>query len=125
MTDPIYHFTCDHGHQGIGPYGLVLPNWHPFVGATLSWFTDDPRPERDAIGLTSETGLFNCDRLQYRYVVTDDQAHLKLRRWLYSKEQAQTDPHAQADLHRFSDPATWWISTDPVFITLDPPPNRV
>lgn len=115
----LYHFTCaDHGFRGLGSQGVVRPNWHPLIGVALAWFTDDAHPTRDAVGLTAEI-FTTCDRMKYRYRVVDDEAHLKLRPWLGSIEQAHTNPHVQSDLHRFSDPARWWIATKAVLVRLD------
>lgn len=117
MSD-LYHFTCDHGHEGLQGEGLVRPNFHPLIGVALAWFTDDPEPSRYSVGLTSESGLLSCDRMQYRYEVIDDRAHVLIRRWLGSIEQAKTNIHTQADLHRFSDPSRWFIATQPVLVGL-------
>lgn len=117
----LYHFTCEHGHSGMGTLGVVRPNWQPTIGATVSWFTDLADPTRDDLGLTSESGLINCDRMTYRYRVVDDEAHLKLRHWLGSGEQARTDPHVQMILHSFGQPKHWWVASREVLVELVTP----
>lgn len=104
-----WHFTCSDGATMIGEVGVLKPHWHPMVGASLIWLTNDPAPSRDAVGLTSDT-LF-CDRMEFRYRIIDDEAYLKIRRWLGSTEQSRTAPHHQADLHRYSEPSKWYVST--------------
>lgn len=100
----MFHFTCDHGFEGIKQLGYVAPNWHPLLGMKVAWFTDLETPNAETVGLTSN--LLNCDRLAHSVEVDPS----RVRRWLGSGEQASTPPLIQADLHRGSDPSHWWIS---------------
>ena len=61
----LWHFTCDHGRQGIGRAGLVKPN--RAAVPPLAWFTDLPNPQREHLGLTSL--ILSCDRMAHRYRV--------------------------------------------------------
>jgi len=117
-TSQFWHFTCDDGAKQIGEMGLLRPHFHPLVGASLVWLTGDREISRDGAGLTSVT--LSCDRMAHCYRVVDDEAHLKVRPWLGSPEQARTAPHVQADLHRYSDPAKWFISRKPVLVEVIP-----
>ena len=115
----MYHYTCEHGHAGLGDGGWTLPNWNPIIGAHLTWFTDMDTPDRDTLGLTSETGLLSCDRLTYRYKTVHPTGDGDIYPWLNSSEQAQTSPHTQADMQRFGDPARWFIARRQVEVALD------
>lgn len=85
MAEPtLWHYTCDHGHAGLGQGGLVLPGVDlggPLRGnvwlSALSWFTDLDAPIRDGLGLTMR--LARCDRTRWRYRVTD---RANVRPWL-------------------------------------------
>ena len=60
-----YHYTCDHGAQGIRRDGLIKTNPHPWLPIPLAWFTDLDAPIRDALGLTSQ--ILTCDRTEHRF----------------------------------------------------------
>ena len=102
----LYHFTCDHGREGIGARGELTPQGdHPFLGCRVIWLTSDPWPDRDAAGLTSD--LVRCDRMEFRYVVSDLD---RCRPWIGSPEREGTDPDVVADLERYGRPETWWLT---------------
>jgi hypothetical protein len=109
----LYHFTCDHGRDGIVRDGVVKPNRHPYLGLAVAWFTDLADPTADEVGLTSAT--LRCDRLAYRFEIVD---LAKAHPWLGSVEQSVTPIQYQADLHRFSTPRHWWVSRQPVSVSL-------
>ncbi len=106
----LFHFTCDHGRRGIGRRGLVRPN--PHTG--IAWFTSNPSPSRDDVGLTSES-LLTCDRLSFRYVVEQHDAEP----WFGSSARESAEPDLVADLEAFGDPATWFVSTTSSLARLD------
>lgn len=56
----LYHFTCEHGHDGIVADGSVKPGVDGFV-----WMTDLPKPSRKAVCLSST--ILRCDRMTYRF----------------------------------------------------------
>lgn len=103
MTAPVlWHFTCSHGHAGIGRRGLLLPNQHPWFGAPLVWLTSRPWPDRFATGLTHDYTA--CDRMAYRYRVTDPAT---CEAWLTSEHRTEARPVIVADLERYGDVAHW------------------
>lgn len=103
----LYHFTCDHGAEGIQRDGLVRPFANPWLGQ-VAWFTDLEEPTADDIGLTST--FLSCDRLTHRFQVESTVPH----RWLGSVEQACTPFDLQRDLHRYGKPQHWWIAREAV-----------
>jgi hypothetical protein len=70
----LYHYTCDHGAERIGPRGTLKPQ--PLVGSGTAgvavWMTDLDVPFRDALGLTSH--ILDCDRTAHQYVVHEPRA---------------------------------------------------
>ncbi len=105
----LWHFTCDHGHRGIGKRGLLRPNPHvlmPALGAVV-WLTSDGMPDRDDVGLTSH--LISCDRLAYRYRVVDSSGAVP-----WGDLRSEVPPGVLADLERYAEPDTWWLSPTPV-----------
>lgn len=117
----LWHFTCaDHGHAALGGSGLLRPYPHlliPRLGPVV-WLTDDPAPQRDAVGLTSE--FITCDRLAYRYRVDPTSECLP---WPALRHLAS--PTALRDLESFGKPETWWISRAPIRAVLDMPQKAV
>ena len=112
-----YHFTCDHGHRGLIEEGHTLPVPQPVLkGVRLSWFTTNPKGDGTALDAPL---LLTCDRLEYRFRVTDD---TDLRPWLGSHEQAAMPPIIQRVLHnRYGNPAEWYISSHPVPVEVGDP----
>lgn len=106
----VYHFTCaDHGEPGIRRTRTVIPRFHPFIGAALAWFTDDPAPTEEHVGLTSS--IQPCDRMAYRVTVPD---HPDIVPWRLSSFRAVMPMHTLRDLERFGDPDRWFVSAYPV-----------
>lgn len=82
----LWHYTCDHGRDGIGDFGVLrstvdlstkaaaVAKRDPRLRELLSWvwLTDLDTPMRDALGLTSY--LSECDRTAHRYQVLDGRA---------------------------------------------------
>jgi len=105
----LYHFTCDHGHEGITKTRILLPNAHPMMlnlGAIL-WLTDlSEPPSKESVGLTNS--WTTCDRLAYRYIV-----HCKAAvHW--SEVRARAPKDVVATLEAFGQPEHWWIIRRPV-----------
>lgn len=106
----LFHFTCDHGHDAIGKRGELRPMAeHPFLHVKVVWLTTESSPDPEQTGLTRR--IAKCDRMKYRYVVSDVRA---CRPWLDSPERAAAPPGAVADLESYGDPEHWWIASDPV-----------
>ena len=110
----LWHFTCDHGHHGLGNFGLSELNPHllmPDLGPMV-WLTSDPAPTRDAVGPTSRT--LSCDRMAYRYRVINPAVAV---RWAEVRHLAPAN--VVRDLESYSDPASWWVSFTPVHLRAD------
>ena len=114
MSD-LWHYTCEHGVEGILTDGTVNPTLNPVLtdahGApvTLAWFTDLDTPWRDALGLTSHT--LRCDRTAYRFVVVEPE---KCTRWVTVRG---TYPRAAVDALESAPgamPMHWWVAAGPV-----------
>ena len=113
----LYHFCCQHSRRAIGTYGLLIPQIeHPLLGCRVVWLTTEAEPDRHATGLANETGLLHCDRMEYRYVVSDLE---RARTWLQSPERAAAPPQAVADLESYGDAQHWWIANEPIRAKLD------
>lgn len=64
----LYHWTCDHGAQGINRDGVVRPNPHPLLSMEpLVWLTDLDAASPWNLGLTSE--ILSCNRMAHRFEV--------------------------------------------------------
>ena len=111
MSGPLYHFTCRDGHRMIGRYNCLLM---PQIAWPVIWMTELALPDFEATGLGSIT--LQCDRTEYRYVVTD---LTDCRPWLGSPERGDQDEGFLDLLERFGDPEHWWISARPTPATWD------
>ncbi len=111
----LWHFTCDHGHAGLGDNGVLKPHPHPMIPrlGPVVWLTDDPAPERDDVGLTSS--LLSCDRMAYRYRVASTSRCIP---WKAVRRLVAVD--VLHDLESYGAPDTWWISHTPVRAVLAP-----
>lgn len=111
MTERLYHFTCAHGQRRIGRQNcLIIPQIeHPLLRLTVSWFTTEAEPDRVQTGLTHN--ITRCDRMAFRYVITDLSTCVP---WLTSRERKHAKRHgkpgALASLESEGDPEHWWIS---------------
>jgi hypothetical protein len=113
----LFHYTCSHSQTQLGAEGILVP------GATLSaraaqfpqchyvWLTDMAVPARGPLGLTGN--FCQCDRTEFRYLVTDDSMAVpwvSVRRqhsWAVALESAEG-----------ARPRHWWVSTEPVPVIL-------
>ncbi len=118
QPERLYHFTCAHSRQTIGTVDcLLIPQIpHPLLGCKVTWLTTEAEPDRHSTGLGNETGLNKCDRMEFRYVVTD---LAKCRPWLGSPERAAAHPRAVAFLESEGDPEHWRIATKAVPAAFD------
>lgn len=102
----LFHFTCSHGAAAIGARGELVPQTrHPMLGCSVIWLTTEGTPDREATGLTSR--YTSCDRMAFRYVVTDLG---RCRPWLTSPEREAVAPGVVADLEHYGAPEQWWIT---------------
>jgi hypothetical protein len=134
MTTPtLYHYTCEHGREGIGDKGEVrsirefdvaafatLNRRGLGLWALLSWFTDLDTPVREVLGLTSES--ITCDRTQYRYRVTDTG---ECEPWVGSSVRKFIGKQHGGFLERLelsghALPMHWWVAIEPVPVVYDP-----
>jgi len=115
-----FHFTCDHGHDGIGGTGTLLPGHFltkrevPWTGR-LVWLTDLAAPDRDALGLTSR--ILSCDRTRHRYRVTDETEVLP---WVQVARTVPHDIREQIEGEPGSRPMHWYVSPVGVPAVYDP-----
>lgn len=127
MTN-LYHFTCQHGRDGIGDSGqLLIPRevrnqhsnrteLHGMYAELdgLIWMTDLDRPHREGLGLHNE--FTACDRAEHRYVVVDGGAvrYVTVRRTLNRTlaDLLESAPGAM--------PMHWWVATSPVAVEYAP-----
>jgi hypothetical protein len=111
----LYHFTCGHGRQRIGPQGWLLPaatvaGRRAGLGpqASYVWLTDLDTPVPGVLGLTSS--IIACDRTQYRYRVISTQGVMP---WTSARQ--ALDPRVLEVLE--APPALlrhWWVARVPV-----------
>jgi hypothetical protein len=116
-----WHFTCEHTYAAIGDAGALLPacqisnhasieRWWP---ARFVWLTNLPVPDRDGLGLTMR--VTRCDRIAYRYRVTDDEGIVP---WVIARKAFRTHAHLLEDVPGVR-PAHWYVSAQPVPVILD------
>jgi hypothetical protein len=119
MANPeaLYHFTCRHSKSDIGTSNCLLRPMirHPLMGCKVLWLTTEATPDRESTGLTMN--LQRCDRMEFRYVVTDDVE--RCHPWLDSQARAIANPQVVSDMEEFGDPEHWWITTWPVRARFD------
>lgn len=122
-----YHYTCDHGREGIGDYGVVrsIGDQRPEVwsGAraedvrlmyALIWVTDLPEPDILGLGLTSS--ILSCERWRHRYRITNDRPV-----WKFTDIQYRFSPARQMDLlSGDAQPEHWFVSWRPLPAVYDP-----
>lgn len=119
IPNRLFHFTCEHGADGIAITGAVMP-LAMIEGAMLelvpeeikwrsefAWFTDDPSPERLALGLTSYHLL--CDRMAVRFEV-DPPASTK---WWPSLIPDLGAHARELSLSPGATPGRWWVAPRP------------
>lgn len=124
----LYHFTCSHAIAGIRRVGALLPliEWRDLdrvrqregycpsglAGApAVVWLTHEPRPNRDAVGLTSHS--LDCDRMEWRCEVLRNGAV----RWTEFATRHGATPEFLANLcEDDADPALWWVVTRPTLV---------
>lgn len=116
------HFTCAHTHATLGDEGVLLPgatlrpdrlaSWAP---SHYVWATNLRLPLREALGLTSN--YTHCDRTEYRYLIDPDDQHLFVP-WV--KIRRTVEHHQLLESAEGARPAHWWVSPEPVRVTLEP-----
>lgn len=101
----LYHYTCNHGLNGIIADRKLMPNPHPWLGHALVWLTDLDTPDRAALGLTAEH--ITCDRTENRVTVTYTPI---IRPWVEWAKWA-TVPYLVRDMLEGGGglPMHWWV----------------
>ena len=104
-----FHYCCDHSVSAIKKDGWVRPMvGHPLLNnALISWLTDLDAPDRDGLGLTSET--ISCDRTAWRVTVEG-------YAW-YWPHWARLNPvrrDVRDALEGFGRPAHWYVAEKPI-----------
>ena len=112
----LWHYTCDHGHDGIGERGMLLPNLHIQLNVRLSWLTDMAEPERLALGLTNQ--FTGCDRTRFRYRLERSGHVMPWGMWAALNHPDET---LREDLERYGNPDRWWVGMTPLAVVLDQP----
>ena len=111
----LFHYTCDHGAEGIRRSGVLRPNPQALLPRPLVWLTDLAEPHRDALGLTSL--ILSCDRTAHRFRVDTTAAmwwpHYARTVPPWAREALDGEPGAM--------PAHWWVVDVPVPIDPDHP----
>jgi len=118
---PLWHYTCDHGHEAIGEFGVLVPGRvlapdrmpPDYWPADFVWLTDLARPNRDALGLTS--WIIECDRTAHRYRAAWEvtiKPWVEVRRSVNSPESLEAAEGAR--------PRHWYVSRDPVAVRWAP-----
>ncbi|WUI02084.1 hypothetical protein OHR68_09840 [Spirillospora sp. NBC_00431] len=108
----IWHYTCDHGVDGIRREGVVKPNAHPLLdGLPISWFTNLERCHRFEAGLTAD--WITCDRMAYRFEV---KAADSLEWWPRAARRLRVPRDVRDGLEIGRLPAHWWVSLQPVAV---------
>lgn len=99
----LYHFTCEHGFEGITKDREITARVHPFMPSLgpLVWLTDNPHPTADDVGFGGEFSI--CDHMAYRYAVTTKAAIPWSRIRLLAPREVVTV------LEKFSDPDHWFV----------------
>jgi hypothetical protein len=117
-VERLYHFTCAHSKRKIGTSNcLLIPQIrHPLLGCKVTWLTTEPDPDRYSTGLGNYTGLNKCDRMEFRYVVTD-LSHC--RRWLASLERQAAPNNIVSHIESDGDAEHWWITDRPLRAMFD------
>lgn len=124
----LWHFTCDHVALVIGDRGQLRPAkdlaepdsfWALAAWpSSFVWATDLPKPNRDALGLTSN--MLACDRTAHRYrVLAEDFTPWHVIRRLI------VDRHGRLGVELLEGapgarPMHWFVSTEPVEAVYDP-----
>jgi hypothetical protein len=108
----LYHFTCIDGYRRIGRHNcLLIPQGpHPLLNnIRVIWLTTLPVPDQETTGLGRVRTT--CDRMAFRYVVTDPRGCTP---WLGSPERAAAPADSLEALESYGDPEHWWITSTPL-----------
>lgn len=108
----LYHYACEHTRRALGRRGMLRPT-PSVIGVPLLWLTDQDPPDRNGLGLTRH--LVGCDRLAFRYLVTDPDAVP----WLLSPHRTPAAVMLLELLPEGADPRRWFVLTHAALGILD------
>lgn len=113
MSGELFHFTCDHGREGIARDGVLRPNRHPYLPEPLVWLTDLWTPMRHGLGLTSYS--LSCDRTEYRF---DVESARSAEHWPRYARRLGLSRAVRDELEGLPgvQPMHWWVATAPVLV---------
>jgi hypothetical protein len=138
---PLYHYTCEHGHDGIMRDGVIRPaidvatieqrkllrrSGAAAMTAQVIWLTTNPHIVRlniNQVGLGMSaiealTGQKHCDRTVHRYEITEeDQPILP---WALARQKWPVRVVAELESIAGAKPDTWWISRGPLHAHYSP-----
>ena len=119
----LYHYTCEHSVSSIiAERGLLRPNPHEGPSKLIEgaytfgviWLTDiDARTIDDvrALGLTGVSGLTQCNRTGWRFVVP----RVGVVPWSEYADSISVDPEYRAALEAEGcAPTRWWVARKPI-----------
>ncbi len=110
----IWHYTCNHRAPMIRADKLVKPHPQPLLrGVELSWWSDLGPEHRFELGLTSQ--ILACDRMEARFQAVNPES---LTRWPVAARALHIPQVIRDELEAGRLPAHWWISLQPVEVTL-------
>jgi len=122
----LYHYTCEHSAEALGKGEVTLLPMVDLIGkpdpvpdlwwpGRAVWLTDLDRPERNALGLTSNILL--CDRTTHRYRVL---SAARVYRWTTFARTLPRESRALLEYTYLARPAHWFVSAHPVPAVFDP-----
>lgn len=106
----LFHFTCEDAAPIIVRERLLRPG--PLWG--IVWLTDQPHPERFALGLTSHS--LTCDRMAWRFIVKTDGVP-----WSQVRDEFPAELVRAIETAPLADPARWFIARMPCRVTKGAP----
>lgn len=121
----LYHYTCDHGRTAIGDVGVLRPlsmvrhdlDWTDLMPAQFVWLTDLPVPDREGLGLTSNT--LQCDRTTNRYRVIQ-RTHAHAVPWADVRDTVPRYQVAELERAPGAKPEHWWVSRSVLAAVYEP-----
>jgi hypothetical protein len=112
----LFHYTCSCAAKRISKRGFLRPNPQPALGGMpLVWLTDQDKPNRFGLGLTSNT--LKCDRLECRYRCETDIAE-PWTNWL-AKQPFVSQEALGYLLGTGRQPEHWYVAARPVWAERD------
>lgn len=127
----LYHYTCDDHHTEIARDDRLLPaiklaNPHTVarlrynrmtrMTSQLIWLTTMPDViwlNANAVGLTNQSNLLDCDRTRHRWEIVDNPG-APIESWAWLREVWPRDVVEELESLPGARPHTWWVSRGPL-----------